>query len=137
MEIKVKVFISGSSTIKSLPRDAIEILKSCCIRNYVVMVGDCSGVDWLIQDFLNQVGYKNVIVYYSGYGNARPRNLANPSWTTRRIDPKGASGRAFYTAKDIAMSEDSDLSVAIWDGKSQGTKANIDRAGNRAVIIRL
>ena len=37
-------------------------------------------------------------------------------------------GQNPQTAKDIAMTNDSDISVVIWNGKSKGTKANIDRA---------
>lgn len=88
-----------------------------------VVVGDCSGVDKLIQEYLFNNNYQNVTIYHI---NNKPRN--NVGFKTIKV--KGRS----YSAKDIAMSEIADYGLAIWDGKSKGTKANIDRIKKTKVI---
>ena len=120
-----KVFVSGSIAVKEIPDSVKEVLESHIENGDTFLVGDASGVDSLIQRYLNDKEYSNVIVYHSG---SKIRNKINPDWQDRAIYvPKGVSGRDFYTAKDEAMTKDCDEGIAIWDGKSVGTKANIDR----------
>ena len=120
-----KVFVSGSIAVKEIPDSVKEVLDSHIESGDTFLVGDASGVDSLIQRYLNDKEYSNVIVYHSG---SKIRNKINPDWQDKAIYvPKGVSGRDFYTAKDEAMTKDCDEGIAIWDGKSVGTKANIDR----------
>lgn len=116
----MKVFVSGSISIKILPQIAVEKLDSIIAHNFTVLVGDANGVDKLIQEYLKQKSYQNVCVYYAG--NKIRNNLAQ--WNVVNI-PSNLTGRALYTQKDKQMAFDSDYGMMIWDGKSKGTKANI------------
>lgn len=117
----MKVFVSGSISIKELPQIAVEKLDSIMAHNFTVLVGDANGVDKLIQSYLKQKSYPNVCVYYAG--NRIRNNLAH--WNVVNV-PSNLTGRALYTEKDRKMALDSDYGMMIWDGKSKGTKANID-----------
>ena len=117
----MKVFISGSISIKILPKVAKEKLDSIIEKNLTVLVGDANGVDKLIQEYLRNKSYQNVYVYYAG--SSIRNNLAN--WHVVNV-PSNLTGRALYTQKDKKMALDADYGMMIWDGKSQGTKANID-----------
>lgn len=123
----VKVFISGSSTISVLPEAVKDKLDDWIGKGYAFVVGDCKGVDTSVQAYLNSKGCKNVTVYYSyGYTDKGPRN--NPyAFPVKGIHSTG-TGRSFYTTKDIAMTEDCDIALVLWDGKSAGSKANRDRS---------
>jgi len=48
-------------------------------------------------------------------------------WQTRRIaNPDNRTGKPLYQLKDNAMAADCDSGVMFWDGKSVGTKYNMD-----------
>lgn len=119
-----RVFFSGSHTLKMLPQQAKKVLKLAKEKNVTVLVGDCNGADKLVQQEL--IGYKNVVVY-SMYQNPR-NNLGN--WTVKTI-PNSYAEKVDYATwqqqKDIAMSKDCTSAVALWDGNSNGTRANKDR----------
>lgn len=124
-EVKMKkVFFSGSHTLKMLPQQAKKVLKLAKEKEVTILVGDCHGADALIQKEL--IGYKNVIVY-SMYQNPR-NNLGN--WKVKTI-PNSYTEKVDYAIwqqqKDIAMSQDCTSAVALWDGNSNGTRANKDR----------
>jgi len=49
------------------------------------------------------------------------------SWKTRQIpNPENLSGRSRYQLKDKAMADDCDCGMMFWDGRSKGTKDNIE-----------
>lgn len=125
------VFISGSAGITEITADIRNLITAWYLKGYNFVVGDCRGVDSAVQDILNQLGCPNVTVYFSGYKATDKPRYYHPfdGWKLKRVIPKpGARGREFFTAKDIVMTYESDISLVIWDGKSQGSKANIDRA---------
>ena len=62
----MKVFIGGSKTILELNSETKSVLDSLCAENAYILVGDCFGADKLVQQYLNDKGYKNVTVYVSG-----------------------------------------------------------------------
>lgn len=118
----MKVFISGSISIKKLPRYAIEKIDSIINKNFTVLIGDAKGVDLMTQKYLAKKNYKNVIVYFAG--NKIRNNYGN--WETKQIlGNKNEKGRELYTLKDIEMAKDTDFGLMIWDGKSKGTFNNI------------
>ena len=91
-----------------------------------ILVGDCYGVDSAVQKYLDQQNYANVTVYCSG---EKPRNYF---LTGGRVQScaglsKGLNGRAFNYVKDVEMWKDCDRALMIWDGKSAGTRENINR----------
>ena len=123
MESKlIKVFVSGSISIKTLPQVAIEKLDLIMSKNFQILVGDANGVDSLIQQYLFNKKYSNVTVYH--VGNYTRNNIGQ--WSTVSVDSQKLSGRAMYTQKDKQMALDSNFGLMIWDGKSKGTKANIE-----------
>lgn len=118
----IKVFISGSIGIKSLPMVAMEKICSIMSRNYEILIGDAYGVDSTVQQMLASNAYPNVTVYYAG---KKIRNNIFPWHSKEIVAPNNEKGRALYTLKDIAMARDADYGLMIWDGKSKGTLNNI------------
>lgn len=135
MKTHYSVFISGSSTVKVLPKEAVEMIKKLKSKNTNIIIGDCYGVDTLVQKELN--GYKNVNIY-SMYANPR-NNIGN--WEVKTIKNNYTQKVDYPTwqqQKDVAMTNACTHAIAIWDGQSRGTKANIDRIkalGKKLLII--
>lgn len=50
----MKIFVSGSISIKKLPQIAVEKLNSIIAHNFTVLAGDANGVDCLIQEYLKE-----------------------------------------------------------------------------------
>ncbi|MFZ4799277.1 MAG: hypothetical protein ACOYMA_17390 [Bacteroidia bacterium] len=118
----MKVFISGSISIKKLPTTAIEIINNYVENGLTIFIGDAFGVDLSIQKYLAASKYENIVIYYAGeiirnnYGN----------WTTVNIKAlNNEKNRELFVLKDKQMSIDADLGLMIWDGKSKGTLNNI------------
>ena len=122
-----KVFISGSISIKKLNKEIIESLENIISKKYTVLIGDASGIDTLIQDYFSKMNYTNIEVY-SIFSS--PRYLSNKNFFSKYINVSSEikNERERQTYKDKAMSDDSDFSLVIWDGKSKGSFANILRA---------
>jgi hypothetical protein len=119
----MQIFISGSISIQALNPQAINRLDSIIADGQTVLIGDAFGVDKLVQQYLFEHNYLPVIVYYSG--DELRNNIGN--WQTKQItNDNNLTGRRMYQLKDMAMAQDADCGLMIWDGKSQGTKFNID-----------
>lgn len=117
-----KVFVGGSRRLGRLNSQVRLRAENMIKEQLQVLVGDANGADKAIQHFFSDHGYENVVVYFSG--ESCRNNLGN--WQTRKVEV-GRSRRdfKFFTAKDIAMSEDADYGFMIWDGESQGTLNNV------------
>jgi hypothetical protein len=118
----MKVFISGSISIKKLPMIAAEKIDNIIMKNYMILIGDAKGVDSIVQKYLQNRNYSNVIVYYAG---EEIRNNYGKWNTTQIKSKKNEKGRKLYTLKDMEMANDSDYGLMIWDGMSDGTLNNI------------
>ena len=118
------VFISGSRSIKSLPFEALKSLEAIMAQGFTVLVGDCFGVDTLVQDYLAERDYRNVIVCHIG---TRPRN--NRSFKTHHVP--GTS----QTDKDEYMGRTATFGLAIWDGVSPGTAKNVARVKTKVITV--
>lgn len=118
----MKIFISGSISIKKLPKFAIEKIDNIIRKEYLILIGDAKGVDSSVQKYLQEINYKNVIVYY--VGNKTRNNHGN--WNTNQVRSYNEKGRQLYTLKDIKMANDADYGLMIWDGVSEGTLKNIN-----------
>jgi len=130
----MKVFISGSISIKKIPMNAIEKIDNIVRKNYAIIVGDAKGVDSMVQEYLQKKNYKNVIVYYAG--NKIRNNIGG--WNTKQIgNDSKKQGRELYTLKDIEMANDADYGLMIWDGKSEGTLNNISmmKSNNKRFFV--
>lgn len=106
----MKIFISGSRSVIKLPADLYISKKD------IVLVGDCYGVDLLIQQYCRD---RNIL-FYVYYIGKYPRCFIKGG---KKIQVRGD----LYVHKDIQMSQDCDYGIAIWDGFSRGTKNNILR----------
>ncbi|WP_111813149.1 hypothetical protein [Acinetobacter soli] len=122
-----KVFISGSIAIKALPECVLLSLDKMMQNNLEILVGDASGIDEQIQKYFSKHKYKNVTVY-SIYN--QPRNLNSSNFKVKVIDIEIESNRERekQKEKDKAMTNDSEYSLVIWDGKSKGSYSNILRS---------
>ena len=76
-----------------------------------------------MQEYLLKCNYRDVIVYFSG--EKIRNNLGN--WQTRQnLNPENLTGKSFYQIKDEAMAKACDCGFFFWDGKSKGTKHNMN-----------
>ncbi|MDR1717246.1 MAG: hypothetical protein LBS20_15545 [Prevotella sp.] len=119
----MKVFISGSISIKSLNKRNVAYIEQIIEGNCTVLIGDAYGIDKAVQEYLLQSGYPDVIVYFSG---EKVRNNAG-NWQVKQcLNPENLTGRDLYQLKDKAMAVDCDCGLMFWDGHSKGTKHNMD-----------
>jgi hypothetical protein len=119
----MQTFISGSISIKALDWQVINRLNSIIADEQTVLIGDAFGVDKLVQQYLFEQNYQEVIVYH--VGNKARNNIGN--WQTKQVgNDNNLTGKSMYQLKDAAMAQDADCGLMIWDGKSQGTKFNIE-----------
>jgi hypothetical protein len=99
----MKVFIGGSRAMSKLNeaiRDRIDDV--VMNRGHAVVVGDANGVDRVVQQYLADRQYPNVIVYCM----KECRNNIG-GWPTRNVEPgSGSTGFAYYSAKDLVMSQE-------------------------------
>ena len=120
----MKVFIGGSINIKEFGLEAAMLIEDFMSDNLDVLIGDASGVDKEVQGYLDSSYYGGVTVYAC---NGKARNNVG-GWNVKAINvPTVLSGREYYEQKDIAMTNDCDFGLMIWDGKSKGTLNNIKR----------
>ena len=122
-----RVFISGSISIKTLPHKVIKSFDKIISQNIHVYVGDADGIDTLTQNYFASKNYTNLTVCTI---KEHPRNLASNLFSIKKVDydKNLKSHRVQQTFKDIYMTTHADYSFVIWDGKSKGSLANIQRA---------
>lgn len=120
------VFISGSRSIRFLPFAAIESLDRIVELELPVIIGDAFGVDSLVQRYLQSKNYQKVTVYFAAkQGNGTPR-------FTHGYPTVSVQGG--YSDRDAQMCSECSYGLAIWDGQSRGTAANIKRVPKTKVI---
>lgn len=96
----MKVFASGSRGVSELPAEAKASLDKIKELGFTVFVGDCHGVDTLVQDYFKD--YRRVNVFHIG---DKPRN--NLGFDTVRVSGSRQAD------KDVAMAESADYGLAI------------------------
>lgn len=134
----MKIFISGSKSISKLPDLAKTFIDQFIENGDEILVGDCYGIDAVVQKYLESKGFSNVTVYCSGVS---PRNNFTSSVKIHFCTEaaKGLTGSDFHYVKDIQMANDCDQALMIWDGKSKGTAENLKRIkemGKPFIVIR-
>lgn len=116
------VFISGSIKIKSLDDKVKSRLDKVISSGVNVLIGDAGGVDKSVQQYLIKNNFPSVTVYCTGDS---PRNN-DGSWPVVNVEPPVKTrSRAYFTAKDLKMADDSDFGLMVWDCKSTGTLSNV------------
>jgi adenine-specific DNA-methyltransferase len=117
----MKIFIGGSRAVSRLNAAIRERLDDVMKRRCTVLVGDASGGDRAVQQYLADRDYPHVIVYCM---ETCRNNVGR--WQTRTVEaPPGASGFSHYSAKDSVMACDAGCGLMLWDGRSKGTLQNI------------
>lgn len=115
----------GRSTKITMLEPSVKEYITTKLKDYPILIGDCPiGIDKLAQDALRECDAKDVTVYSS---SKEARYCASNNFRNAYIRAS-ETGRAFNTCKDIAMVDDADCLLAIWDGKSEGTRRNIYQA---------
>ena len=132
----MKIFISGSAKINTLNDTVERILSKTVTSGHEILIGDCNGIDSLIQSYYAQQNYSKVSVYHVG---SQPRNCCASFNAIQVPTENEASAYRYYQRKDIRMTELADVGFVIWDGTSKGTCANIDRLlkAHKAVAVHL
>lgn len=134
--IENSVFISGSISIKNLPLEVKQSIQKIINHNMQILVGDANGIDSLVQDYCLSLNYFNITVYSI---SLLPRYRASDKFALKYIEVPNQikATRERQQHKDRAMTIDSQYSFVIWDGKSQGSYANIIRALEHTKKIKL
>lgn len=127
------VFIGGSRGISRLNPVIQERLDDLMLRGCLILIGDASGADKMVQRYLAQRAYRNVVVYCMSHCR---NNLGQ--WPTNAFEG-GSRTRdfAYYAMKDLAMARDAKCGVMFWDGASKGTLHNIENligAGKKVLV---
>lgn len=128
------VFLSGSRRIGRLNDLVRKRIDNIIEKKFDVIIGDANGADKALQTHLAKRDYRNVNVYF--VGKSSRNNVGD--WPTKNIKTdKNMKGRDYYTQKDIAMVEDADFGLVIWDGKSIGSINNAFRliSSNKCVVV--
>lgn len=121
--MQTKVFIAGSRHLPRLSKDMKHRIDNIVDRGFTVILGDANGADKAVQQYLNERGYRSVIVFCTE-GSCR-NNVGD--WSTRAVPAANPTRKdfAYYRAKDQAMVKEADYGLMLWDGQSRGTLANI------------
>jgi len=120
----MKVCISGSHSINKLSPEAIARINKIMELNATILIGDAPGVDSTVQSYLHFEKYNNVEVWH--IGNKPRHNIGD--WRMMKVD-------GTYVLRDNIMCKSADFGLAIWDGKSPGTKRNIQQLGDRMRVV--
>lgn len=121
----MKVFISGSKVgdTESLPNSVLSYIDDLMADGSEIVIGDCWGIDTMVQEYLSASKYKLVTVYASGSHKTMRSNIGH--WEEKWFSPNGRTPYVYSIEKDFHMAEDCDCGLAIWDGKSKGTFINM------------
>lgn len=122
-----KVFISGSISIKKLPKEVLKSIDKIISNNFEILVGDANGVDKLVQEYCLKKQYFYVTVY-SIFGFPRNKESEKFGFKKIHVDYNIKKEIEKQKQKDKAMTEDSTYCLIIWDEKSKGSYLNILRA---------
>lgn len=129
-----RVFIGGSRAIRKLNQEVKLRLDKIMEKGFPILIGDASGADKAVQDYLWSRNYDQVVVFCMD-GGCR-NNIGG--WKSRCVvSSNGARGRDYYSTKDVEMTNESTIGFMLWDGDSRGTLANIMRlvGQNKKVVV--
>ena len=116
------VFISGSRDVKELTKKMRRTINNRVLKSkkkkIQVIVGDCYGVDTLVQNYLIKKGFTNIFVYHIG---KRPRFM-----NTEVAGSVNVHGNN-YTDKDKLMCDHCHKAIVICRNNSKGSMANVKR----------
>ena len=102
------VFISGSRSIGELGQEAKQSLDKIMSKGLRVVIGDCYGVDRLVQIYLSEHGYADSVTVYTIH--REPRNFVDSAFHHCYV------AATHEPAKNSAMAFVANFGLAIWDG---------------------
>lgn len=110
-----KVFLKIANNVFSLGDSAKEMLLRISRKNYTIMLSDGYDGDFLVQHFLNIIGYRNVEIF--AMGEQVRFNVGK--WPVHKVQPPSyaASEEAFYQLEYSAMCDFCKHAVIIADSK--------------------
>lgn len=118
----MNVFIGGSRGINRLPEQVIQRIDTVINRSFTILIGDATGVDKAVQQYVYNKQYDKVVVYCTG--DVCRNNIGR--WDVRHVmSDKKLRGFDFYALKDECMAKEADYGFMLWDGRSKGTLNNI------------
>ncbi len=118
MQPKNKMMIVGSHTITEPDHRVKMMISRLCSEGWHILVGDHSGLDRALQEYLRDMHTDWVRVY-----TARPQPHHNlDRWPVRRPPKEGRwSGVPRHLQNTLAMADAAGCGMVLWDGKSMGT----------------
>lgn len=132
-------FVFGTTHISELPEPIIHALDERMYDGDMLLVGDAPGTDTLVQDYLKLNDYRNVIVFYTGTDEDKPRYLADSKWNTVSVIPDDGcepGSREFYQSKDKVMADIATFGLAVPRvNGSKSTIRNIRQMLDRGQVI--
>lgn len=125
---KDTVFISGKVKFdEPLPNTVKDELNRVVSSNSKIIIGDAPGADTRVQDYLSEIGYKNVTVYTTD--DVVRNNVGG--WNVQKISGDGKeTEREIRRQKDIAMTVASTKGIVISsddDRIDSATSLNVQR----------
>ena len=123
------VFISGSRSIGELSQAAQQSLDKIMARNLRVVIGDCYGVDRLVQLYLAEHGYADSVTVYTIH--REPRNFVDSAFHHCYV------AATHEPAKNSAMAFVANFGLAIWDGHSHGTADAINKMKAKGIPVKV
>jgi hypothetical protein len=117
----MKIFIGGSRAVSKLNAAIRDRIDDLVKRGCTILIGDANGADKAVQQYLSDRHYPDVVVFCM---EKCRNNIGN--WPTRNVEPPaGSTGFAYYSAKDLVMSQEAKCGLMLWDGRSKGTLQNM------------
>jgi hypothetical protein len=121
------IFISGSRSIAELSPPIRARIDNIVNKGFSILIGDASGADRTVQQYLANKGYPSVTVFCTG---ACRNNIG--WWETKVSYAKaGQTGFEFYKLKDEVMARKADYGFMLWDGKQRNSEQRFECAERR------
>jgi hypothetical protein len=125
--MRIQVLITGSrQAMPAMLAKVEEVVLWVERQEYALLVGDAPGVDAHVRVCAEALSMPTTV--YGAYGRLRGR---------RRRHEQVVVVPEAYVVCDRLMAQRCDLSVAVWNGRSRGTKATCEsarRLGKRVVV---
>jgi hypothetical protein len=127
--MRITVLMTGSrQATPAMPAKVEEVVLWVKRQGYALLVGDAPGVDAHVRVCAEVLGVPTAV--YGAYGKRRGRQRANEQVVVIPEDVR---------TRDRLMAQRCDLCVAVWNGRSRGTKDTFEsarRLGKRVFVRR-
>ena len=125
----LQVLVTGSRKMtREMRLKAIEVVEWCKDQGHELIVGDAIDINNVVRNEAVELCVRTTV--YGAYGVIREAYI--DSDRAQHIKTPGS-----YPERDRVMADECDLSVAVWNGKSRGTKITFEaarRLGKRVIV---